>query len=162
MSKAIDRQKLILDSPEGSDDKFIHRCNLAAYLLLASRDAEADEELQLLDDALRGREFDESYLIFYLTALTVARAAVRGDVEEAMRRHTGMDAFVQSLKWPCAAHVRRRQRLLGELLPTFRSGDSRPAADRILLDARPSEVGPGWAYYARLIPCCELSFWSDS
>jgi hypothetical protein len=160
--KAVARQQLVVDSPEGADDKFIHRCNLAAYLLLAARDADAAEELRRLEEELQSREFEESYLVFYCGALSVAQTALAGETEEALARHARMDAFVQSLKWPSAPYVRRRHRLLAERLPAVPHDGPRAAADRILLDAHPHEIGPAWPYYGRLIPCAELSFWSDS
>lgn len=162
LAEAIDRQKLLVDSPEGGDDKFLQRCNLAAYLLLASRDMDAAEALDRLGDDLHSENLVETYLVFYWTALTVASAALRGDTEEALTRHRSMDAFVEGLKWPTASYVRRRQRLLAELLPVFTPTGSRVAADRVLLDAHPSEVGVAWGYYGRLVPCCELSFWWDT
>jgi hypothetical protein len=161
-TEAVARQLLIIDSPDGSNDKFIHRCNLVAYLLLASQDDTAASELEGLVRELENRGFDESYLVFYSSALSVARYAVGGHIGQAIERNRKLGPFVESLKWPCAAHIRRRQRLLDEFLPAFRPNESRLEADRLLLDARPSEVGPGWSYYARLFPCCELSFWSDS
>lgn len=160
--EAVERQQFIVASPEGSDDKFIHRCNLAGYLLLASRDDEAADELRALGDELHAGEFDESYLRFYWSALWVASAALAGDGDEALRRHRDMDAFVADLRWPCAAHVRRRHHLLDDVMSALPLRSDRSTVDQVLLDSHPGELGPAWAYYARLIPCCELSFWSDS
>jgi hypothetical protein len=160
--EAVARQQLVVESPEGSDDKFLHRCNLAAFLLLASRDAEAEEEVRRLREELVGHEFGETYLTFYSSALWAAIPALHGDVEEALRRHAESDTFAEALRWPCAPHVRRRQELLRALLPAVPLKPSREKADQVLLDAHPEEIGPGWSYYARLFPCAELSFWSDS
>jgi len=66
------------------------------------------------------------------------------------------------LKWPCAPYVRRRQRLLGDLLPEVIPNGDRMRIDAALIDSRPFEVGAAWSYYARLMPCCELDYWSDS
>jgi len=161
-SEAVARQRLIIESPEGAGDKFLHRCNLAAFLLLDSQDEEADAELRLLGAEIVGQEIAESYLYFYWAACSVGLAAVRGEVDNARRLHDEMDTFSRTIGWPCAPHVRRRQALLPELLPMVDRASPRMKADRILLDAHPLEVGPGWDYYARLFPCAELSFWSDS
>jgi energy-coupling factor transporter ATP-binding protein EcfA2 len=162
IDETIERQALIVRSPEGSEDNFIQRCNLAAYLLLGSRDDDAARELQALGEAISARSIDETYLVYYYTALTVAAAALRADTEEALRRHREMDTFVESLRWPYASYIRRRQRLLQDALPNFDSEQTRTSADRILLDTMPLQIGPAWGYYGRLIPCAELSFWSDS
>jgi hypothetical protein len=162
IDETIERQALIVRSPEGSEDNFIQRCNLAAYLLLGSRDDDAAGELQALGEAISARSIDETYLVYYYTALTVAAAALRADTEEALRRHREMDTFVESLRWPYVSYIRRRQRLLHDALPNFNSEQARTSADRILLDTMPVQIGPAWAYYGRLIPCAELSFWSDS
>jgi hypothetical protein len=159
---AVSRQRLIIDSPEGGEDKFIHRCNLVAYLLLDGQDADAKAELDRLDEELHSREFDESYLVFYSRALSVAAAALAGDSAEALRRHTDMAAFVASLRWPSAPYVRRRHELLAHVLPTIEPRAPRELSDHILLKAYPQEIGPAWPYYGRLLPCAELSFWSDS
>ncbi len=162
LADAITSQRLIIESPEGGKDKFIHRCNLGAYLLLSARDDEAAIELEQLGEELRANEFVESYLVYYRNALNVARAALQGDAAEALDEHVAMDPFVQTLKWPCAPYIRRRQSLLGQVLRTLQSGQDRVDADAVLLSARPAEIGPAWNYYARLVPCCELSFWSES
>jgi hypothetical protein len=162
LDATIARQSLVAHGPDVPSDNFIHRCNLAAYLLLASRDMDAAAELEGLGEEVLSDEIDETYLVYYWSALSVASAAVRGDTEEAMRIHQGMQGFVDSLQWPCVAYIRRRQRLLEEFLPTLRGDEPRMAADRLLLDARPMQVGRAWPYYGRLIPCAELSFWSDS
>jgi hypothetical protein len=162
VTEAIIRQQMIITSPEGAADKFLHRCNLAAFLLLAARDGEADAELQRLGDELRSQSIAETYLYFYWAASSAGLAAVRGELQEALRLHAEMEHFSQAIRWPCAAHVRRRQLLLPELLPLITADTPREAADRILLDTHPNEVGPGWDYYARLFPCAELSYWSDS
>jgi hypothetical protein len=162
IDETIERQAVIVHSPEGSQDNFIQRCNLAAYLLLGSRDDDATRELQELGEAIRTSSIDETYLVYYHTALTVAAAALRADTEEALRRHREMDAFVESLRWPYASYIRRRQRLLHDALPDFNSEQTRASADRLLIDTMPRQIGAAWAYYGRLIPCAELSFWSDS
>lgn len=159
---AIARQELIIESPEGGDDKFIHRCNLCAYLLLAARDDEALEELALLREELRRNEFVESYLVYYLRSLEVTAAALHGDLDRASGLHAQMTPFVDALMWPCAPYVRRRQNLLASVLGRIQLSSDRASADTALLALRPSEIGPAWNYYARLLPCCELSFWSDS
>ncbi len=133
-------------------------CNLAAYMLLGGRDDEAAQELAGLEEAMSSNAIDETYLVYYYTTLTVAAAALRGEVEESPRRHHAMSDFVTSLRWPYASYIRRRQTLLADALADFDSRQTRTAADTILIKARPLEIGPAWAYYARLIPCAELSF----
>jgi hypothetical protein len=162
LGPTIERQHLIVNSPEGASDNFIQRCNLAAFLLLAARDGEAREELGLLGEELEARELTETYLVYYWNALWIASAAVRGEAEEALRRHCKMDDFVAALKWPCAPYVRRRQALLAEAIPTLDPSDPRVGMDRVLLDGMPLQIGNAWPYYGRLMPCVELSFWSDS
>jgi hypothetical protein len=162
LDETIARQALVVRSPEGSEDNFLQRCNLAAYLMMASRDDDAAAELRVLGDQVHAEEIDETYLVYYWSALSVAFAAVTGDREEAVRRHAEMDAFVAALKWPSAKYVQRRQELLSEELPNLVGNQARQRSDRTLIDGRPMLVGRAWAYYARLIPCCELSFWSDS
>ncbi len=161
-SEAVARQRLVIESPEGAGDKFLHRCNLATYLLLDAQDEDAEDELRRLGEEIVGQEIAESYLYFYWAACSVGLAAVRGEVDEALRLHREMEEFSRIIRWPCAQHVRRRQALLPELLPVVSGASTRDSADRVLLDAYPLEVGPGWDYYARLFPCAELSFWSDS
>ena len=159
---AIERQNLVVHSPEGSESNFLQRCNLTAYLLLAARDEEAAAELVVLESELDEQGLDESYLVYYQGALSVAAAAVAGEVERALLRHRAMDEFVASLNWPSASYIRRRQRLLGEVLPTLDGRRPRAELDRLLLDGMPMQVGQAWAYYGRLIPAVELSFWADS
>jgi hypothetical protein len=162
VTDAVGRQELIIQSSEGGDDKFVHRCNLAAYLMLSGDDEPAARELVSLQDELVANEFTESYLVFYWSALDVAASLLRGDVERAVAKHAAMEPFVENLKWPCAPYVRRRQRLLSELLPLVTPDGDRIRVDEALLARRPFEIGAAWSYYARLIPCCELDFWSDS
>lgn len=159
---AVARQQLVINSPEGAADKIIHRCNLVAYLLLAGRDGEAGAELLALQNELSGHEFDESYLVFYSATLAVGHALLIGDRDEARTRHHALDDFVNALAWPAAPYVRRRHQLLEPMLATLDVTGERDALDRALLTARPHEIGPAWPYYARLLPCAELSFWSDS
>ena len=161
LDDAIEYQHLVVHSPETSNDNFIQRCNLTAYLLLAARDEEAGVELEALLDQLQSG-YSESPLVYYARSLTVAAAAVTGLGDEALKRHREMQTFVDSLNWPTAAYLRRRQRLLEETLPTLDSSMPRAELDQILLSSAPQEVGRAWPYYGRLIPCCELSFWSDS
>lgn len=160
LSEAVARQRTIVESRE-SEDRFLERCNLSAYLLLASDD-EADTELERLQTELHSREVAESYLVYYCSALWAASAVLRGDQDEAIRRHRDMEGFVNSIKWPCGSYVRRRQRLLDDLLPALGQIASPVTADRVLLESHPDEIGMCWAYYGRLVPCVELSFWSDS
>jgi AAA ATPase-like protein len=162
LESAIERQNLVVHSPEGSEDNFIQRCNLTAYLLLASRDKEAATELAVLEAEIQEHGLDESYLVYYQGALSVAAAAVSGDVEQAVLRHRTMDDFVAALTWPSASYIRRRQHLLGEVLTRLNPDQSRTELDRLLLDNLPRQVGKAWSYYGRLIPACELSFWVDS
>jgi hypothetical protein len=162
VSEAIRRQHEIINSAEGGDDKFIHRCNLAGYLLLGGEDEEARDQLSGLSDELQGKDLGESYLIYYWSALDIAATMLVGDQVGAIERHLAMESFIQSLSWPCASYVRRRQEILDRLLPTMGPYANRTEADMSVIDAYPSEIGPAWRYYGRLIPCCELSFWSDS
>ena len=159
-AQAAAKQRSIVESRE-SEDRFLQRCNLAAYLLLADAE-EADGELGQLQDELHAREVAESYLVYYCRALWTANAAVRGDRDEAIRRHRAMEDFVNAIKWPTGPYVRRRQHLLNELLPFLEADVPRLTLDRVLLDRHPAEIGACWSYYGRLIPCVELSFWSDS
>jgi hypothetical protein len=159
---AIDHQSLLSDDTKFTEDNFLQRCNLAAYQLLASRDDEAATELASLKARVDDSGIDESYLVYYWSALSVAAAALRGDLSEAMSIHSGMERFVANLRWPCASYVRRRHEVLARMIPTLTGATSRTAMDRLLLDGQPAQIGPAWPYYGRFIPCCELSFWSDS
>jgi AAA ATPase domain len=162
LEQAIARQRLVVESPEGANDKLLQRCNLAGYLLLAGHDAEATALLDALDDEVQAGDFDESYLVFYVEATAVASAMFRGDVEEAARRHAAQQQFAESLKWPGAPYVRRRQVRIAEALRGFACERSRAEADEMLLRGRRQEIGPAWNYYGRLVPLCSLNFWSDS
>ncbi|MCW2995084.1 MAG: ATPase [Conexibacter sp.] len=162
IAEAAARQRTIIDSPEGSGDKFIHRCNLVAYLLLGGQDDDAVAQVDALHHELMAGEIEEPYHRYYCNVLRVAAAAVCGDTQTAIERHRALDDFVASLKWPSAPYIRRRHLLLVELLPSVQADADRSAMDRILLDTHPLEVGGAWAYYGRLIPCCELSLWRDS
>jgi hypothetical protein len=161
-SEAVLRQSQIVDSPVGGRDKFVHRCNLAAFLLLDRHDDEAIALLDALDAELQSYDYSESYLVYYLRALRVASAAVTGDVALAIDRHREMDSLVSTLQWPCASYVRRRQALLVDVLASADPGGDRAEFDRALLVRHPREIGLAWPYYGRVIPGCELSFWSDS
>ncbi len=162
LDATIERQQLIVNSPDGANDNFVQRCNLSAFLLLAARDEEAAEVLGVLGEELEVGELTETYLVYYWNALSIAHAAVRGDIGEALRKHRAIADFVSALKWPCAPYVRRRHTLLTEAIPTLNPNVPRVAMDRVLLDKMPLQIGHAWPYYARLIPCVELSFWSDS
>ena len=158
---AIARQRMIVDGRQ-SEDRFLERCNLVAYLLLAG-DETATAEVDLLHDELVEREVSESYLVYYCKALWTAEPALRGDLTEALVRHRRMADLVRSIKWPCAPYLRRRQQLLDDLLvAAIGSGGAIPVHDRVLLDRHPDEIGACWPYYGRLVPLVELSFWSDS
>jgi AAA ATPase domain len=162
LDAAIGNQWLIIDGPEASTDNFIQRCNLTAFLLLANRDDDAFSQLSVLENEVDDLGFDESYLVYYSSALAVAAAAVTGNIKEALERHGRLERFVSVCRWPTASYLKRRQRMLGELLPTLDPERPRAQLDRLLIDSGPRQVGRAWAYYARLIPCCELSFWADS
>lgn len=162
IEETVARQTVLMRSPEGSEDNFAERCNLVAYLLLAERDERAAEELKALEDEVAVNGIDETYLVYYCNALAVAVAAMGGDSDEALRRHRQMAPFVESLKWPTASYVRRRQQLLDEALPNLDLSQPRNALDRVIIDSRPLQIGKAWPYYGRLFPCCELSFWVES
>jgi hypothetical protein len=161
LAEAVIRQRLIIDSPDGSPDAFCERLNLSAYLLLSGETEQAAEEVAELGEVLRSRSIQETYLIYYQAALCVAVAAFSGDADEALRRHTSMNDFVASLRWPCAPYVQRRQELLTAVLRTFEPSDP-VSDDKVLFTDHPEEIGAAWGYYGRLAPCAELSFWSDS
>ncbi len=160
--EAVANQRKIIESPSGSNESFLHRCNLVCYLLLAGEDATADVELESLTLEVERTGITESYLIYYWRVLGVSAALAGGDRDRASRGHEAMADFVDGLPWPNAAYVRRRHRLLSNQLETLNLATSRAELDTALLESNPSEVGPGWDYHARLFPCCELSFWSDS
>lgn len=162
IEETVARQTVLMRSPEGSEDNFAERCNLVAYLLLAERDEQAAAALKALEEEVQVNAIDETYLVYYCNALAVAVAALGGDLDEAMRRHRQMAPFVESLKWPTAPYVRRRQQLLDEALPDLDLSRSRDALDRVIIDSHPLQIGEAWPYYGRLFPCCELSFWVES
>jgi hypothetical protein len=162
LKEAVTRQQQIVDSPEGSGDKLLQRCNLAGFLILAGRDQEALLNLDELEDEIGEGDFDESYLLFYLYSTAVAGAAFRGDLDEARRRHADKDEFVEGLTWPGAPYVRRRHQRVSELLPSFECDGRRSEMDEVFLRRRKPEIGPAWCYYGRLLPLCSLNFWSDS
>ncbi|HEU5252163.1 MAG TPA: ATP-binding protein [Solirubrobacterales bacterium] len=161
LAEAVSMQRQVVANGE-TEDGFLERCNLSAFLLLAAEDEEADAEIRRLRKELRSFEFEEGYLVYYCSTLTVANAALRGEAAEALRLHRELGRFVKRIKWPNAPHVRRRQELLEQVLAEVDGEGPREVADRILLDRWPEEIGKPWAYYGRLIPCVELSFWSDS
>lgn len=162
LAEAIERQLLVVNRPAEFEDNFIERCNLASYYLLDGRDEDAEREIARLDRQKDEEEIDETYLVYYSSALGVALAVVLGDVEEAMRRHRQMEKFVKSLRWPSSPYVRRRHRLLGDLIPGLDPKLPRFALDMALVLDAGDGAGPAWTYYGRLFPCCELSFWADS
>jgi hypothetical protein len=92
----------------------------------------------------------------------VAHAAVTGRTDQAIERHEEMQGFVDSLRWPSANYIRRRHRLLRDVIPALSGDEDRTMEDRVLIDGKPMQIGRAWAYYGRLIPCCELAFWSES
>jgi tetratricopeptide (TPR) repeat protein len=162
LDEAITRQQQIVDSPEGSGDKLLQRCNLAGFLIFAGRDGDGAAHLSELEDEMQAGDLDESYLLFYLYSTAVTAAALRGDLDEAIRRHTDKDKFVEQLRWPGAPYVRRRHQRVAEMLPTFDCHRTRKDADEIFLQGGRMEIGPAWSYYGRLIPSGSLNFWSDS
>jgi hypothetical protein len=159
-SKGIAWQRAAIASPEGGTDKFIHRCNLAGYLLLERQDVEANELIDELSEELAERSVAETYLHFYLGALDVARLAFSDQVSSALQRHNKMQELVYGLNWPNAAYVRRRHDLLPSVLT--RLSPDRNVADCQLAVERPSEIGPAWSYYSRVVVVSELSYWLDS
>lgn len=159
-AEAVERQRIVVSSEEGGRDKFLHRCNLAAFHLLANQDAAANEVLEDLATELRSESIDEGYLVYYAGVVEVGAAVLRGDIRRARERHREIEQFVDALKWPGAPYVRRRMLLLPTVWSQIDPSD-RQAADEALLRAHPVEIGPPWRYYARLLPCSELSFWSD-
>lgn len=160
--ESIERQRVIVHSPQGCGDNFLQRCNLVAYLLLDGQTGEAETELEALGEELRSSERQESFLLYHWIALALAIPALRGESEEARRWHRAMGELVAELRWPAVPYVRRRQELLDQIFEAPWPDWAPEQFDTALLDRHPSEVGPAWTYYARLIPTCELSFWSDS
>lgn len=162
LDEAISHQREILLSPEGSSDGFIHQCNLVSYLLQAEEDEEAAELLDELASEIERSAIAESYLIYYWNVLSVSAALVEGRRDLARNMHDEMEDFVSNLRWPNARYAKRRHRLLGEFLHAIDPAEPRDQLDYVILNRHPEEIGPGWEYHARLFPCCELSFWSDS
>lgn len=162
LEEAISHQREVLLSPEGSSDGFIHRCNLASYLLQASEDDEARELLGELAAQMERYAIAESYLIYYWHILSISAALVTGRLDQARTMHDDVEGFVSGLRWPNAPYARHRHSLLSELLSTVDPSESRDQLDYFILNRHPEAIGPGWTYHARLFPCCELSFWSDS
>lgn len=161
LKDAVERQHQASSSEDAGGDNFIHRCNLAAYLTLGGDHGGAAIELVALREELDGNGYTETYLQYYLGAVEVGAALLGGRREEAQDRHASLGELVAGLGWSAAPYVQRRQRLLGEHLSTI--DPSNPlVADVALLDAHPFEIGPAWSYYGRLVPLCELSFWSES
>lgn len=162
LDETIARQSAIVYSPEGPEDNFLERCNLVAYLFLDRRDEEARSELERLSLEVGRDAIDESYLIHYWGALEIASLVVAGDLDGAIARNVENDSFVGSLRWPSKPYIRRRQERLNSLIPTLDPDAPREELDRALVTDDVDEIGPAWDYYARLFPCCELSFWADS
>ena len=160
--EAAANQRAIVSSPSGSSESFLHRCNLVSYLLLAGDDAAAEFELHSLAADVERNGISESYLIYYWRVLRISAALVLGDRETATVEHEAMTEFVHALRWPAAAYVRRRHDLLRSRLESVDTSTGRLELDVALVATNPSEVGAAWRYYARLFPCCELSFWSES
>ncbi|HTA33118.1 MAG TPA: ATP-binding protein [Solirubrobacteraceae bacterium] len=162
LDEAIVRQRQIIDSPEGSGDKLLQRINLAGFLLLAGQDDEGVARLTDLEEEMRTGDLDESYLHFYVYSTAVSGAAFRGDLDDAQRRHSERDKFVEEIRWPGAPYVRRRHELVAKMLPTFDHHGARADADGMFLQGGRIEIGPAWSYYGRLVPPGSLNFWSDS
>jgi hypothetical protein len=162
LDEAITRQRQIIESPEGSGDKLLQRINLAGFLLLAGQDGEGIDRLTDLEEEMRRSDCDEKYLQFYVYSTRVSAYAFRGDLDEALRWHTGRDAFVEELRWPGAPYVRRRHELVTKMLPTFDFRRGRKDSDEMFLQDGRLEIGPAWSYYGRLVPLGTLNFWSDS
>ena len=162
LDAAIARQREIVQSPQGSNDGFIHRCNLVSYLLQAKHDSEAATMLDELTSDIEQHEIEETYLVYYWLVLRVSAALVGGHRDLAREVHTALGSFVSELRWPNAPYVRRRHRLLDDILGQIDPAEPRDRLDYAVLNRNPDEIGPGWAYHARLFPCCELSFWSDA
>lgn len=162
LDEALFQQRLIVDSPEGAGDKLLQRCNLAGYMLLAGQDIESTSLLEQLEGEIQAGDLDESYVVFYVGAAAVASAVFRGDLDDAMRRHSEQKRFADDLRWPGAPYVRRRHLRIAEALPHFDMQLPRADADEILLRNGRDEIGRAWGYYGRLVPSCSLNFWSDS
>lgn len=158
---ASEMQRSVIDSRAAGGDDFLHRCNLVAYLLLAGEDTEADQELHALETEIDSHEYVETYLLYYARALRVAFLGLQG-YESAGAEHGSMDALVRRLRWPGAPYIRRRHILLTHYFDAIGNTEDRADADRVLLARHPEEIGPAWSYYGRVVPCCELAFWSDS
>jgi hypothetical protein len=158
---AVERQLAVVDAAQEAGDGFIQRCNLVAFRLLASHDVEAQALLYELRAEFVAHGYTETYLRYYLGVLEVACLYLTGETHAALDSHRALDPFIASLRWPSAAYVRRRHKLLEPRLEQPLNGD-RLEADRTLLATNSYEIGEAWSYYARFIPLCELSYWSDS
>jgi uncharacterized protein len=161
-AEAIEKQHIVVNSAAGIGDTFIHRCNLAGYMLLDGQDDAARQLLLDLESELDAGGFDESYLQYYWGSIAASAAALRGDMAEALERHHAMDDLVVGLSWPCAGYVRRRHIRFADLLQNLDLTAPRAAIDAAMINPTLPEIGPAWPYYGRFVLCCELSFWSDS
>lgn len=161
ITTATTLQRLVVEATPATADSFLQRCNLAAFLSLAGDDGGARQELRVLNEQIEREDITETYLQYYASVVSIGAAALAGQTDRAVRWHDAMGNLVHGLRWPTAPYIRRRYELLGPLLASSDFED-RLDADLALVTSRPDEVGPAWNYYARLVPCCELSFWSDS
>lgn len=159
--EAAEKQRAVVESADAGGDNFIHRCNLVAFQLLGGDDEGADGALSNLEAEISAHGYSETYLLYYSRALRVSYLALRGDPAAADAHHA-LSSLVENLRWPGAPYLRRRQALLNDTLGRIGAEEDRSAADRMLLAEHPEEIGAAWSYYGRVVPCCELAFWSDS
>ena len=95
LDDAIARQREIVHSPQGSNDGFIHRCNLVSYLLQAKHDSEAATMLDELTSDIEQHEIEETYLVYYWLVLRLSAALVGGHRDLARDVHTTLGQLRQ-------------------------------------------------------------------
>lgn len=160
LTEATECQLAVVQSEDGRGDNFLQRCNLAAYLALSGEFDKASDGLDELNREVLNTKIEEGFLLYYLRSLEVGVALLGGHRIQAERMIKPLGELVDGLQWTTAAYVRRRQDVLEKMIAEASNDDV--WTDQSLLSKYPKEIGPCWDHVARLMPCVELDFWSDS